>query len=211
MGPAYYVRRDPPRPGLGRQDLAGRPDVTTATCSASTSVRSPGYTAQMDTDNARSGFHRSIVLADGLAARRASSAGAFASPGGTAGFRRSSRLAVRSRDRLPAPEPDSSPPTAERLDESRLPPLDRADPSVLPSRDAWSVSTWDPLDGATRSPGHRRTPGLRPPPRRPQRRAPRPGRARRPRRRPRSTLRRCPRRPGEVVAPSPATVDRAPT
>ena len=33
------------------------------------SSRSPGYVAQMDPDNARSGFHRSIVLRKGLASR----------------------------------------------------------------------------------------------------------------------------------------------
>ena len=65
MGPEYYVRNI----------LRGRSAVDRIWRDAPTyhgnllrfdSARSPGYTALMDPDNATSGFHRSIVLKDGL-------------------------------------------------------------------------------------------------------------------------------------------------
>src|SRR4029079_5617913 len=66
MGPAYYVK----------SILAGKASVDRIWRSAPTfhdnllsfaSLRSPGYTAVMDTDTPTSGFHRSIVLKSGLA------------------------------------------------------------------------------------------------------------------------------------------------
>ena len=79
MGPAYYVR----------SILAGRSGIDRIWRSAPTyhgnllrfdSLRSPGYTAQMDTDTATSGFHRSIVLKSGLASANVL-AGAVRLPG----------------------------------------------------------------------------------------------------------------------------------
>jgi hypothetical protein len=68
MGPAYYVRAV----------LRGRQSIDRIWRDAPTyngnllrfdSVRSPGYTAQMDPERATSGFYRSIVLRDGLASK----------------------------------------------------------------------------------------------------------------------------------------------
>jgi hypothetical protein len=78
MGPAYYVR----------SILAGKSTIDRIWRDSPTyhghllrfdSLRSPGYTAQMDPDRVSSGFYRSIVLRDGLAAAN-TLAGATRSP-----------------------------------------------------------------------------------------------------------------------------------
>ena len=78
MGPAYYVR----------SILAGKSTIDRIWRDSPTyhghllrfdSLRSPGYTAQMDPTKPSSGFYRSIVLRDGLAAAN-TLAGATRSP-----------------------------------------------------------------------------------------------------------------------------------
>jgi hypothetical protein len=147
MGPAYYVKAI----------LRGRSTVDRIWRSAPTyhgnllrfdSLRSPGYTAQMDTDTATSGFHRSIVLKDGLVSSKVV-AGAVRTPGGGG-------AAI-----LPPPEPSLSgtgaefnspglanPPTAGATTNFTFH-VAAGDPSVLP--DGMMVGIrWDPLDaGAT--------------------------------------------------------------
>ena len=79
MGPAYYVK----------SILAGKSSIDRIWRSAPTyngnllrfdSLRSPGYVAQMDPDTRPSGFYRSIVLQEGLAAANVV-AGAIRTPG----------------------------------------------------------------------------------------------------------------------------------
>jgi hypothetical protein len=79
MGPAYYVKAI----------LAGKSSIDRIWRSAPTyhgnllrfdSLRSPGYTAQMDPDTATAGFHRSIVLKSGLVSANVL-AGAVRTPG----------------------------------------------------------------------------------------------------------------------------------
>ena len=83
MGPAYYVK------GI----LAGQGSIDRIWRAAPTyhgnllrfdSLRSPGFTAQMDPDTPTTGFHRSIVLRDGLATGSVLG-GAVRTPSGSTG------------------------------------------------------------------------------------------------------------------------------
>jgi hypothetical protein len=144
MGPAYYVK----------SILRGRSSIDRIWRSAPTyhgnllrfdSLRSRGYTAQMDPDNATSGFHRSIVLKDGLVAANVV-AGAVRMPGGL--------------NTLPPLEPTLSgtgvqfdapglaaPPTAGATTNLTFH-LSASDASVLPAGMMVGVR-WDPLDSPT--------------------------------------------------------------
>ena len=144
MGPAYYVK----------SILAGKASVDRIWRSAPTfhdnllsfaSLRSPGYTAVMDTDTPTSGFHRSIVLKSGLAASNVL-AGAVRTPGG-------------SRANLPPAEPTltgsgvafnspglTSPPTAGATTNFTFQ-LTSPD-AALPAGFEVGVR-WDPLDAST--------------------------------------------------------------
>jgi hypothetical protein len=143
MGPAYYVK----------SILAGKSTVDRIWRSAPTyhgnllrfdSLRSPGYTAVMDTDTPTSGFHRSIVLKNGLAAANVL-AGAVRMPGG-------------SRANLPPLEPTlsgtgvafnsaglSSPPTAGATTNFTFH-ISSSDQAALPAGLMVGVQ-WNPLDG----------------------------------------------------------------
>ena len=67
MGPAYYVKAILSGKGSIDRIWRGAPTYH-GNLLRFDSLRSPGYTAQMDTDTPTSGFHRSIVLRDGLVA-----------------------------------------------------------------------------------------------------------------------------------------------
>jgi len=146
MGPAYYVK----------SILGGKSTVDRIWRSAPTyhgnllrfdSLRSPGYTDVMDTDTPTAGFHRSIVLKNGLAAANVL-AGAVRMPGG-------------GRANLPPLEPTlsgtgvafnspglSSPPTAGATTNFTFH-LSSSGASTLPAGLMVGVR-WDPLDsGAT--------------------------------------------------------------
>jgi hypothetical protein len=153
MGPAYYVR----------SILAGKSTIDRIWRDSPTyhghllrfdSLRSPGYTAQMDPDRVSSGFYRSIVLRDGLAAAN-TLAGATRSPLG--------------RD-LPPLEPTlaglgmefdapdlASPPAAGSTTNFTFK-VGAGDPSVLPAGIMVAVR-WDSLsDPAATVPAARATP-----------------------------------------------------
>ena len=68
VDPNHMVRCGPPGPPLDRVGLAPAPSANGHTFGFESS-RSPGYVAEMDPDNSRSGFHRSIVLRKGLASK----------------------------------------------------------------------------------------------------------------------------------------------
>jgi hypothetical protein len=143
LGPAYYVKAI----------LAGKSSVDRIWRTAPTyhgnllsfdSLRSPGYTALMDTDTPTSGFHRSMVLKTGLAASKVL-AGAVRSPSG-------------SRAILPPVEPTlsgtgvafntpglTSPPTAGATTNFTFH-LSSSDSSALPAGLMVGIR-WDPLDG----------------------------------------------------------------
>ena len=145
MGPEYYVRNI----------LRGRSSVDRIWRDAPTyhgnllrfdSARSPGYTAQMDTDTATSGFHRSIVLKDGLVSGNVL-AGGLRTPIGPGAV-------------LPPVEPSLSglgvafdapnlaaPPTA-GVSTNLTFHLSTTDPSVLPQGLEVGVR-WDPLEATT--------------------------------------------------------------
>jgi hypothetical protein len=142
MGPKYYVQ----------SILAGNGSIDKIWRSAPTyhgnllrfdSLRSKGYVAQMDPDNATSGFYRSIVLQEGLASANVLS-GAVGTTGPT----------------LPPLEPTlsgsgvefdlpnlSAPPTAGAAANLTFH-LSATDRTVLPEGMQVGVR-WDPLDGAT--------------------------------------------------------------
>lgn len=155
MGPAYYVK----------SILAGKSSIDRIWRTAPTyhgnllrfdSLRSRGYTAQMDPDTPASGFHRSIVLKDGLVSKNVL-AGAVRSP-------------TRGGD-LPPVEPTLSglgvefdapglaaPPTAGVTTNLTFR-LSASDRSVLPAGLMVGVR-WDPLDGgASVTPNAVVTPG----------------------------------------------------
>ncbi len=141
MGPTYYVR----------SILAGKSSINRIWRSAPTyhgnllrfdSLRSPGYTAQMDPDRPTSGFYRSIVMRDGLASSK-TLAGAVRMPGGPD---------------LPALEPTlaglgmefdapdlATPPTAGATTSFTFN-VATNDPSELPKGLMVGVR-WDPLEG----------------------------------------------------------------
>jgi hypothetical protein len=145
MGPEYYVRNL----------LRGRSSVDRIWRDAPTyhgnllrfdSARSPGYTAQMDTDTATSGFHRSIVLKDGLVSSNVV-AGGLRTPIGPGAV-------------VPPVEPSLSglgvefnapnlaaPPTA-GVSTNLTFHLSTTDPSVLPQGMQVGVR-WDPLEATT--------------------------------------------------------------
>lgn len=140
-GPAYYVR----------SVLAGKGTIDRIWRDAPTfhgnllrfdSVRSPGFTAQMDPDSETSGFHRSIVLRSDLAA--ASVVGSAARVGA---------------DPLPPPEPTlaglglefdrpglAGPPTTGATTKLTFA-LSASDPATLPA-DLTVAVRWDLLDGS---------------------------------------------------------------
>jgi hypothetical protein len=144
MGPAYYVR----------SILEGKQSLDRIWRDAPTyhgnllrfdSLRSPGYTAQMDPERETSGFYRSMVLREGLAAANVL-AGAV---GGTGGL-------------LPPLEPSltglglefdtpglAAPPTAGATTNLTFA-IAASDPSLLPAALTVAVR-WDRLDGRGRS------------------------------------------------------------
>ncbi len=154
MGPAYYVGSI--LAGKGSIDRIWRNSPTYhGNLLRFESLRSPGYTAQMDPDKPSSGFYRSIVLRDGLVAAN-TLAGAVRTPGGPD---------------LPPVEPTlsglgmefdapdlSSPPTAGATTNFTFR-IAAPDPSILPKGFMVSVR-WDPLDGqATSVPATPAAPG----------------------------------------------------
>ena len=158
MGPAYYVR----------SILAGKGTIDRIWRSAPTfngnllqfeSLRSPGYTAQMDPDRATSGFHRSIVLQDGLAAAN-TLAGAAPSPLGPDLPPIEPSLAGLGME-FDAPDL-ASPPTAGATTNFTFR-VAASDPSVLPSGVMVGVR-WDPLDGSATSVPGAATPSASPAP-----------------------------------------------
>jgi hypothetical protein len=142
MGPAYYVR----------SILKGRSSIDRIWRSAPTyhgnllrfaSLRSKGYIAQMDTDTATAGFHRSIVLKKGLV-----SANVLASAvGGTGG------TVAPVEPTLAGVGVDiegaslAAPPTASSKTNLVFT-LQASDPSAVPSSLMVGVR-WDPLDKPT--------------------------------------------------------------
>ena len=143
MGPAYYVRSI--LEGRGSIDGIWRDAPTeNGNLLRFESQRSPGYTAQMDPDRATSGFYRSIVLRDGLAA-----ANVLAGATGTTAP-------------LPPLEPTlaglgvefdtpglATPPTAGSKTNLTFA-FAASDPSVLPA-DLMVAVRWDRLDAGGRS------------------------------------------------------------
>jgi hypothetical protein len=148
MGPEYYVRNI----------LRGRSSVDRIWRDAPTyngnllrfdSVRSPGYTAQMDPDRQTSGFYRSIVLKDGLVSSNVV-AGAVRTPGGTPPPPLEPTLSGLGVE-FNAPNL-AAPPTAGSTTNLTFH-LSAADPGVLPSGMQVGVR-WDPLEATTTvSPG----------------------------------------------------------
>jgi hypothetical protein len=145
MGPAYYVR----------SILAGRSSVDRIWRASPTrngnllrfdSLRSPGYTAQMDPDQPSSGFYRSIVLRDGLASSN-TLAGAVRAPRGQDLPPVEPSLAGLGMD-FDAPDL-ATPPTAGAKTNFTFK-VAASDPSVLPAGLMVSVR-WDSLDGPTTS------------------------------------------------------------
>ena len=142
MGPAYYVRSV--LAGNGTIDRIWR-DAPTANGNflRFNSIRSPGFVAQMDPDNALSGFHRSIVLRGAVAASNVIAGGAR-TPGGVLVAPSEPSLVGRG---IEFASPDlTTPPTAgssTRLTFSVL----AADPVALPAHVMVGVR-WDGLDGA---------------------------------------------------------------
>lgn len=145
MGPAYYVR----------SILAGKSSIDRIWRSSPShngnllrfdSLRSPGYTAQMDPDRASSGFYRSIVLRDGLASS-STLAGAVRAPAGPDLPPLEPSLAGLGMDFV---APDlASPPTAGAATNFTFK-VAASDPSVLPKKLMVSVR-WNPLDDPTTS------------------------------------------------------------
>jgi hypothetical protein len=142
MGPAYYVR----------SILADKGSVDRIWRDAPTyhgnllrfdSLRSKGFTAVMDTDTPSSGFHRSIVLADGLAASNVL-AGAVKAKG--APLRPLEPTLSGLGVDFAAPNL-ATPPTAGAATNLTFH-LSASDSSVLPAGMMVGVR-WDPLDGAT--------------------------------------------------------------
>lgn len=140
MGPAYYVKSI--LAGKGSIDRIWRNSPSyNGNLLRFASLRSPGYTAQMDPDRPSSGFYRSIVLRDGLLAAK-TLAGAVRSP---------------ETPDLPPLEPTlaglgmefdspdlTSPPTAGATTNFTFK-IAASDPSVLPGKLKVAVR-WDPLD-----------------------------------------------------------------
>ncbi|HEX5013473.1 MAG TPA: hypothetical protein VFV72_04865 [Candidatus Limnocylindrales bacterium] len=199
MGPEYYVRNI----------LRGRSSVDRIWRDAPTyhgnllrfdSVRSPGYTAQMDPDTASSGFHRSIVLKDGLVSSNVLAGGLRTPTGGGEAV-------------LPPIEPSLSglgvefnapnlaaPPTA-GISTNLTFHLSTTDPNVLPQGMEVGVR-WDPLEPTTTI--AQGTSGS-PPPAAPSSQAPAaPSPSASPDVDPVTLV--MPETPGDVVAPVPATV-----
>jgi hypothetical protein len=145
MGPAYYVR----------SILAGKSSIDRIWRSSPShngnllrfdSLRSPGYTAQMDPDRATSGFYRSIVLRDGLASS-STLAGAVRAPAGPDLPPLEPSLAGLGMDFV---APDlASPPTAGAATNFTFK-VAASDPSALPKKLMVSVR-WNPLDDPTTS------------------------------------------------------------
>jgi hypothetical protein len=145
LGPAYYVGSI--LAGKGSIDRIWRNSPSYhGNLLRFDSLRSPGYTAQMDPDRPSSGFYRSIVLRDGLVAAN-TLAGAVRMPNGPD---------------LPPVEPSltglgmefdapdlASPPTIGAKTSFTFK-IAASDPSVLPKGLMVSVR-WDPLDGAATS------------------------------------------------------------
>jgi hypothetical protein len=146
MGPAYYVRALLSRKGSIDRIWRDAPTYH-GNLLRFNSLRSPGFTAQMDTDRATSGFHRSIVLRGGLAAASVM------------------RGAVRAPQSGPLPPiepslaglgiefdaPDlASPPTAGASTSFTFK-LAGSDPAVVPD-DVMVAVRWDPLDGGVSVP-----------------------------------------------------------
>lgn len=155
MGPAYYVGAI--LAGKGSIDRIWRNSPSyNGNLLRFDSLRSPGYTAQMDPDKPSSGFYRSIVLRDGLVAAT-TLAGA---------------VRMSSRPDLPPIEPSlaglgldfdapdlATPPVVGATTNFTFR-IAASDPSLLPKGLMVSVR-WDPLDGpaATSDPAATATPG----------------------------------------------------
>jgi hypothetical protein len=139
MGPAYYVR----------SILAGKSTIDRIWRDSPMyhghllrfdSLRSPGYTAQMDPDRVSSGFYRSIVFRDGLAAAN-TLAGATRSPLGRSLPPLEPTLAGLGME-FDAPDL-ASPPSAGSTTNFTFK-IGAGDPSVLPAGIMVAVR-WDPL------------------------------------------------------------------
>lgn len=158
MGPAYYVR----------SILAGKSSIDHIWRASPSyhgnllrfdSLRSPGYTAQMDPDRATSGFYRSIVLRAGLASSN-TLAGALRAPAGPDLPPLEPTLAGLGME-FDAPDL-ATPPTAGAATNFTFK-VAASDPSTLPSGLMVSVR-WDPLDGPTTTVPAAPAPGASPAP-----------------------------------------------
>jgi hypothetical protein len=198
MGPEYYVRNI----------LRGRSAVDRIWRDAPTyhgnllrfdSARSPGYTALMDPDSATSGFHRSIVLKDGLDSA-STLAGAVRMPGGTVVPLEPSLSGLGVE--FDAPNL-AAPPTAGASTNLTFH-LSTTDPRVLPAGLQVGVR-WDALEATTTiAPGAPNPSTASPPPASPASPAPA-GPSPTPDVDPVTLV--MPETPGDVVAPVAATVD----
>jgi hypothetical protein len=145
MGPAYYVR----------SILAGKSSIDRIWRNSPShngnllrfdSLRSPGYTAQMDPDRPTSGFYRSIVLRDGLSSAK-TLAGAVRAPVGPDLPPLEPSLAGLGME-FDAPDL-AAPPTAGAATNFTFK-VAASDPAVLPKGIMVGVR-WDPLDGPATS------------------------------------------------------------
>ncbi len=160
MGPAYYVGSI--LAGKGSIDRIWRNSPTyNGNLLRFDSLRSPGYTAQMDPDQPTSGFYRSIVLRDGLVAAN-TLAGAVRMPAGPDLPPLEPSLAGLGME-FDAPDLASPPIVGAKTNFTFK--VAASDPSALPKGLMVSVR-WDPLDGqatsvpaATASPGPSTSPG----------------------------------------------------
>ena len=147
MGPAYYVR----------SILAGKSTIDRIWRNSPSyngnllrfdSLRSPGYTAQMDPDKPSSGFYRSIVLRDGLAAS-STLAGAVRAPAGAGPDVAPLEPSLAGLGmEFDAPDLDT-PPTAGAKTNFMFR-VGASDPAVLPKEIMVGVR-WDPLDNPSTS------------------------------------------------------------
>jgi hypothetical protein len=155
MGPAYYVGAI----------LEGKGSIDRIWRSAPTfhnnllrfaSLRSKGYTAQMDTDRETSGFHRSIVLRAGVTAANVLGSAARIPSGGLLPPVEPTLTGLGID--FEAPDLDAPPTASSRT--NLVFTLTAGDPSVVPSSLMVGVR-WDPLDGppAVRTPTPPASPG----------------------------------------------------
>lgn len=153
LGPAYYVQSI--LAGKGSIDRIWRNSPSYhGNLLRFDSLRSPGYTAEMDPDTPSSGFYRSIVLRDGLVAAN-TLAGAVRMPSGRSLPPVEPSLAGLGME-FDAPDLAAPPIVGAKTNFTFK--FAASDPSVLPKGLMVSVR-WDPLDGPATSVPVAPTPG----------------------------------------------------